>query len=183
MKAVREVGLGRIGRFLWTSCLLSVLRRAWIPPVRVALLRLFGAHVGRHAVIHRLTLINVDRGGFSALTIGDHCFVGDEVLIDLAAPVTLEDHVTLAARAQVFTHLNVGYRDHPLQSRFPSKTAEVTIRQGSFVGAGSLILAGLTVGPEAFVAAGSVVTRDVPVGDSVGGVPARSLRAAPSVSS
>jgi len=175
VNAVREVGFGRIVRFVWTSCLLSILRRAWIPPIRIALLRMFGARVGRHTVIHRLSLINVDRGGFKALVIGEHCFVGDEVLLDLAATVRLEDHVTLAARAQVLTHLNVGYRDHPLQERFPRQTAGVTIHRGTFVGAGSLILAGLAVGPEAFVAAGSVVTRDVGSGAVVGGVPARTL--------
>jgi acetyltransferase-like isoleucine patch superfamily enzyme len=175
VKALREVGAGRLVRFLWVSLLLSVLRRAWLPPIRSLLLTLFGARVGGHCVIHRLTLVNVDRGGFRALQLGDDCFVGDEVLVDLAAPVVLEDHVTLAARATVLTHLNVGYKDHPLQARFPSQTAGVTIRRGSFIGAGAIILAGITVGPEAFVAAGSLVNRDVEGGEVVGGVPIRTL--------
>jgi putative colanic acid biosynthesis acetyltransferase WcaF len=176
VKTVREVGFGRVWRFLWASVLLSVLRYAWLPPIRAVLLRAYGARVGRHTIIHRLSLINVDRGGFRALVIGDNCFVGDEVLIDLAAPVHLEDHVTLAVRAQVLTHMNVGYRDHPLQARFPPQTAPVMVRRGSFIGAGSIILAGITVGPESFVAAGSLVTRDVPPGETVGGIPARALR-------
>jgi acetyltransferase-like isoleucine patch superfamily enzyme len=177
VKAVREVGVGRAVRFLWVSLLLSLFRLAWLPPIRRALLRLYGAEVGRHTVIHRLTLINVDRGGFGALRIGDNCFLGDEVLLDLAAPVVLEEHVTLAVRAVLLTHLNVGYRDHPLQARFPARTAGVTIKRGSFVGAGATVLAGLTVGPEGFVAAGSLVTRDVKPGDVVAGVPARRLGA------
>jgi acetyltransferase-like isoleucine patch superfamily enzyme len=117
----------------------------------------------------------VDRGGFRALTIGDHCFVGDEVLFDLAAPVVLEDHVTLAARAVVLTHLNVGYKDHPLQTRFPSVTKGVTIKRGSFIGAGATILAGCSVGPESFVAACALVNRDVAPHETVGGVPIRTL--------
>ena len=72
--------------------------------------------------------------------------------------------MTLAGARQVLTHLNVGYRDHPLQARFPPQTAGVTVRRGSFVGAGATLLAGRTVGPEAFVAAGSVVNRDVAAG-------------------
>jgi acetyltransferase-like isoleucine patch superfamily enzyme len=175
MKALAEVGAGRIVRFLWTSLLLSVLRRTWIPPLRAACLRLYGARIGRDTVIHRLTLINVDRGGFGALQIGANCFVGDDVLIDLAAPVTLEDHVTLAARAVVLTHLNVGYKDHPLQARFPARTAAVTIKRGSFVGASATVLAGTTIGPEAFVAAGGLVNRDVAEGETVGGVPIKGL--------
>lgn len=175
MKALRQVGAGRIARFLWTSLLLSILRRAWIPPVRALCLRVFGATIGANVVIHRLSLINVDRGGFGALRIGNDCFIGDEVMIDLAAPVVLEDHVTLAARSVLLTHLNVGYHDHPLQGRFPAETAGVTIKRGSFIGAGATVLAGTTVGPEAFVAACSLVNRTVLEGETVGGVPVRTL--------
>jgi acetyltransferase-like isoleucine patch superfamily enzyme len=179
VKALREVGFGRVVRYLWTSLLLSVLRRMWISPLRVLCLRLFGAAVGSDVVIHRLTLINVDRGGFRALRIGSHCFVGDEVLIDLAAPVTLDDHVTLATRAIVLTHLNVGYRDHPLQSRFPSQTAGVHVKEGSFVGAGATLLAGTVIGPRGFVAAASLVNRAVDADEVVGGVPIKTLERKP----
>ena len=175
MKAIRQVGFGRVVRFLWTSVLLSVLRRTWISPLRTTALRLFGARVGSNVIIHRISLINVDRGGFAALRIGNDCFIGDEVMLDLAAPITLEDHVTLATRAVVLTHLNVGYADHPLQGRFPSQTAGVTIGRGSFIGAGATILAGTSVGAEAFVAAGSLVNRAVTAGEVVGGVPIRTL--------
>lgn len=169
--------MGRVVRYLWTSLLASVLRRAWISPVRVALLRLYGARVGANVVIQRFALMNVDRAGFRALQIGDDCFIGDEVMLDLAAPITLESQVTLAARAIVLTHLNVGYQDHPLQTSFPSQTAGVTVRRGSFIGAGATILAGWSIGPTAFVAAGALVNRDVAAGEIVGGVPIRALAA------
>jgi len=175
MKAIREVGVGRVIRFLWVSVLLAVLRCAWLPPIRAAWLRLCGARVGSGTVVQRLSLINVDRGGFRALSIGRDCFIGDEVLIDLAAPVTLEDQVTLAARVVVVTHLNVGYHDHPLKTRFPASTGGVTIRRGSFLGAATTVLAGVTVGPEAFVGAASLVNRDVGAAETVAGVPARVL--------
>lgn len=176
MKAAREVGLARLLRFAWVTLLLVILRLTAVPPLRQAFLRLCGAKIGRDSIVHRLTLINVDRGGFGALRIGASCFVGDEVLLDLAAPVTLEDQVTLAARAMILTHLNVGYRDHPLQVRFPSTTQSVVVARGSFVGAGAIVLAGCHVGAEAFVAAGSLVNRDVEPGAVVGGVPIRTLR-------
>lgn len=175
MKAAREVGAARVVRYLWTSAALTVLRVAWISPIRVAFLRMFGARIGGGCVIHRISLINVDRGGFKALSLGPACFLGDEVLIDLAAPVTLEAQVTLAARAMVLTHLNVGYKDHPLQARFPGMSAGVTIKRGTFVGAGATILAGVSLGPEAFVGAASLVNRDVSAGEVVGGVPIRTI--------
>jgi acetyltransferase-like isoleucine patch superfamily enzyme len=179
VRAIQEVGVGRIGRYLWTSCLLTVLRLAWISPVRVALLRLFGARVGGSSVVHRITLVNVDRGGFRALSVGPECFLGDEVLIDLAGPVVLEAQVTLAARAMVLTHLNVGYHNHPLQARFPAMSAGVTVKRGTFVGAGATILAGVSLGPEAFVGAASLVNRDVAPGEVVAGVPIRTLAERP----
>jgi acetyltransferase-like isoleucine patch superfamily enzyme len=81
----------------------------------------------------------------------------------------------VAARAVILTHLNVGYRDHPLQARFPARTAGVTLRRGTFVGAGTTLLAGVSVGPEAFIGAASLVNRDVAASETVAGVPIRSL--------
>ena len=48
-------------------------------------------------------------------------------------------------------------------------------RDNVFIGYGSIILPGVTIGPNAIVAAGAVVTRDVPPNSVVGGVPARRL--------
>ncbi len=178
MKALGEIGFRRAGRYVWTSILLAIFRVVPFPPLRSTFLRLCGAAVGADTVLHRFTLINVDRGGFRALRIGKSCFVGSEVMIDLAAPVALEDHVTLAPRAIVLTHLNVGYRDHPLMARFPPQTAGVTVLRGSFVGAAAVVLAGCTIGPEAFVAAAALVNRDVGRREVVGGVPIRPIDAA-----
>ncbi len=175
MKAIHEVGLWRVVRFVWVSCLLAVVRVTFLPPLRSLVLRLCGVKIGRNSVVHRLTLVNVDRGGFGNLRVGDNCFVGDEVLLDLAGPVVLEDDVTLATRAMVLTHLNVGYRDHPLQERFPATTAGVTVRRGSFIGAGAMVLAGCSIGPEAFVAAAGLVNRSVGEREVVGGVPIKSI--------
>jgi acetyltransferase-like isoleucine patch superfamily enzyme len=174
--ALNEIGLRRALRFVWTRFLLAVFRVVPFPPLRSAFLRLCGASVGAGTILHHFTLINVDRGGFTALRIGEKCFVGDEVLVDLAAPVVLGDHVTLAARAVILTHLNVGYKDHPLMTRFPPQTAGVTIERGSFVGAAATILPGCKLGPEAFVAAAAVVNRDVACREVVAGVPIRSIQ-------
>ncbi len=176
MKALDEIGAGRALRFGLFSLAMLPYRVALFPPVRSAWLRLLGAAIGRRAILHDVRFFNLYRRGLPGLRIGDDCFIGDECLLDLAEEIRLEDHVTLAERVIVLTHTNVGYRDHPLQARFPAMAAPVTIRRGSFVGAGVTILPGLTIGPEAFVAAGSVVTADVPLRTVVAGVPARALR-------
>jgi tetrahydrodipicolinate N-acetyltransferase len=149
---------------------------ALFPPLRVLWLRLLGARIGRRVVLHDVRFFNAYRLGIPGLAIGDDCFLGDECLIDLAEGVVLESQVTLAERVLVLTHMNVGYGDHPLQTRFPPMAAPVRIERGSFVGANVTILAGVTIGEGSFVAAGSVVTESVAPGTLVAGAPARSVR-------
>src|SRR5262249_49476045 len=147
------------------------------PPLRAAWLRLLGARIGSDVVLHDVRFFNLYRAGVAALEIGDQCFLGDECLLDLAAPIRLERQVTLAERVLILTHTNVGYADHPLQRLFPASAGPVRLESGCFVGAGAIVLPGLTIGREAFVAAGSVVTHDVPPRTLVAGVPARAVRA------
>jgi maltose O-acetyltransferase len=179
VKALGEIGLARAARFGFYTLAMVPYRLALFPQLRAPWLRLLGASVGRRTVVHDVRFFNLYRRGLAGLRIGDECFLGDECLFDLAEGIELEDRVTLAERVVVLTHMNVGYRDHPLQAAFPATAAPVAIRRGSFVGASVTILAGRTIGPESFVAAGSVVTEDVPPRTVVGGVPARPLRAIP----
>lgn len=176
MKAYEEIGLIKTLRYLTAVPLHAIFRLAGYSPIRVGLLRLYGARVGRDAVIHAVRFFNLYRKGFGGLTIGDGSFLGDECLLDLAESITLGKQATLAERVTVLTHLNVGYRDHPLQGAFPSHAKPVRFDDGCFVGTNATILPGVTIGREAFVAAGAVVTKDVPPRTLVGGVPAKVIR-------
>jgi maltose O-acetyltransferase len=169
--------LARAARFGLMSLAMLPYRLALVPPVRAGWLRLLGAHLGSRVILHDVRFFNLYRRGFSGLTLGDECFLGDECLLDLAEGIEMEAQVTLAERVLVLTHMNVGYKDHPLQRHFPPITAPVKIGSGSFVGAGAILLPGITIGAGSFVAAGSVVTEDVPPRTLVAGVPARALRA------
>jgi acetyltransferase-like isoleucine patch superfamily enzyme len=176
-KALTEIGWRKALRFALVTFAMLPYRLALFPPVRVAWLRLLGATIGRRVVLHGVAFFNLYRRGLPGLEIGDECFLGDECLLDLADEIRLESQVTLAERVLVLTHLNVGYRDHPLQPHFPAMSAPVVVRRGAFVGAAATLLAGVTVGESAFVATGSLVTRDVPAHTLVAGVPARVVRA------
>jgi acetyltransferase-like isoleucine patch superfamily enzyme len=55
----------------------------------------------------------------------------------------------------------------------PERSAPVRIGDDVWIGAGAIILPGVTIGPGAVAAAGAVVTRDVAAGEIVGGSPAK----------
>lgn len=176
MKAINEVGLKKIFRFMGSTFFDLMFSLMIFPPMRVVFLRLLGANIGRDVVIHSIRFINLYRGSLANLTVGNSCFLGGQVLLDLADKITLGNHVTLAERTIVLTHVNVGYQDHPLQRYFPPFHKKTIFEDGSFVGVNSTVLAGVRVGKGAFVAAGSVVKEDVSAWTVVGGVPAKIIR-------
>lgn len=58
----------------------------------------------------------------------------------------------------------------------PAEIRPTVIEDDAWVGAGSILMAGVTIGRGAIVAAGAVVTKDVPPYEIHGGVPARKIR-------
>jgi len=130
-----------------------------------AVLRQFGANVAPDAaVVGPICLVNA-RKDLSNLEIGPRTHVGSEVFIDLADRVRIEDGATVSMRVVIVTHLDVGRG--PLIQRMPRSTGPVTIEAGAFIGAGAILLKGVTVGREAVVGAGTVIDRDVPPGATV----------------
>jgi len=94
---------------------------------------------------------------------GERCAFMGEVIIDPGHCWLIEvgDDVTLAPRVHVLAHdastkRELGY----------TRIARVRIGNNVFVGAGSIILPGVTIGDNVIIGAGSVVTKDIP-GDSV----------------
>lgn len=80
----------------------------------------------------------------------------------------------------VNTHCAIGHDvtvgDYSTLSSFVNLCGHVWIGEGVFLGAGAIVLPGVTVGDGAYVGAGSVVVADVKPGDKVFGVPSRVLR-------
>jgi acetyltransferase-like isoleucine patch superfamily enzyme len=176
MKAFRAIGPGKSLKFIFGEIIHFLLACCILPPVRIWILRLLGAKVGKGSVILRFDFINYYRGSFSNLTIGKECFIGNQVLFDLADRIEIEDGVTVSERTVLLTHLNVGFSDHPLQKYFPSEQKPIVIRHGTFIGANATIICGVEIGPLSFVAAGAVVTKSLPGKSLLAGVPAKVVR-------
>ncbi|MBX9580844.1 MAG: hypothetical protein K2X87_11100 [Gemmataceae bacterium] len=116
------------------------------------------------------------------LMIGDGTFVGHACRFSVGRSVRVGRHCLLAGGVQVFD-----MDGHPLDADRrragdptpPGQIAPVVIGDDVWVGAGAVILKGVTVGDRAVVAARAVVTRDVPADAVVAGNPARVVRTLP----
>lgn len=172
---MQSIGFGKALMFLWYGLYAWIIHLS-LPPVRTILLRLAGARVGADTVIFDVRFANLYHYGFRKLVIGNRCFLGDEVMLDVRGGVTLEDEVTLSNRTNIVSHINVGYPDHPLQKIYPTKESPVVIKRGAYIGTGAIILPGVTIGRESVIGAGAVVTKSVSARVVVAGVPAHIIR-------
>lgn len=176
LKALKEIGLAKGMRFVIFEIALLLFRFIILPQGRVMYLRMLGARIGKDVIINEVSFFNCYRKGFRGLTIEDNCYIGQDCLFDLADSIILKKNVTLSARVNIITHLNVGYKDHLLQSKFTAMTNPVVIKSNVYVGVNATILPGVTINSGSFVAASSLVNRDVEEGMLVGGVPAVMLK-------
>jgi putative colanic acid biosynthesis acetyltransferase WcaF len=139
----------------------------WPSALRAALLRAFGARIGRGVVIRA----NVNVSFPWRLEVGDHVWIGEDVGILTLAAVTIESNVCISQRAYLCT----GSHDYG-RADFPLITRPITIRAQTWIAAGAFVSPGVEIGPGAVVAAGSVVVENVPARVLAGGNPARIIR-------
>ena len=111
------------------------------------------------------------------VNICSHCFVENDVVI--GDRVTIKSGVQLwdglRVEDDVFIGPNVTFTNDkfPRSKEYPDSFGKTTICKNASIGAGSIILPGITIGTGAMVGAGAVVTRSVPPYAVVIGSPAR----------
>ena len=116
--------------------------------LRVFLLRCFGAKIGTGVVI---------RSGVNVtfpwrLTVGDHCWIGEDVTILSLAEVAIGDHCCLSQRAFLCT----GSHDFRKES-FDLITKPITVGAHSWIAAGAFLSPGVSVPEGTMVKAYEVV--------------------------
>lgn len=107
---------------------------------------------------------------------GEDCFWHPKTLPSEPDLVYLHNNVNVASDVYFCTHdiLHILFNnDKTLQDGFKFRTGKIELMDNTFVGAKSIIMYNVRIGPNAIVAAGSVVTKDVPEGCVVGGNPAK----------
>ncbi|MEM9033447.1 MAG: acyltransferase [Actinomycetota bacterium] len=110
------------------------------------------------------------------LDIGSRCLIGRGSSIVAHFEVVIEDDVVTGPGVYI-TDQNHDYSD-PERPIGEGSTPERPVRvgRGSWLGAGVVVLPGVTIGPHVTVAANAVVTRDLPGHVVAAGVPARIVR-------
>ncbi len=155
-----------------------------------------GMQIGRGTVLPRLEVTwphqvsigkncRIERGVYfhydgiclpgPSIFIGDDCFIGYGCEFNVAARVTVEDHCLIASGTRFIDH-NHGTDLGTMIAKQHGKSAPITIGRDVWIGANSVVLAGVDIGEGAVVAAGAVVTKSVAANTIVGGIPARFIR-------
>jgi acetyltransferase-like isoleucine patch superfamily enzyme len=125
------------------------------------------AHIMAGAIVGRDCNICDHAYVEGGVTIGDRVTIKNSVL--LFDGVTIEDDVFVGP-AVVFTN---DLRPRTAIKRSTDELLPTVVRAGASLGAGVVVVCGLTIGPCAFVGAGAVITRDVPAHGFVVGNPGR----------
>lgn len=141
------------------------------PRTRMDVLPFKNFIVGDHSTIEDFSTVN---NGMGDVIIGNHVRVGmSNVLI---GPVTIGNYVIMAQNV-VMSGLNHSYQDIEIPTCLQKcTTSEIIIEDEVWIGANSVITAGVRIGKHSVVAGGSVVTKDVPPYSIVAGNPARVIK-------
>lgn len=138
-----------------------------INSLKVALLKMFGATVGKGVVIKPSVNIKYPW----RLVIGDYAWIGENCWIDNLDQVTLGAHTCLSQGAMLLC----GSHNYK-QSSFGLITKPITLMEGAWVGARALVCPGVTLHSHSVLAAGSTATQDLPAYSICQGNPATPKR-------
>jgi maltose O-acetyltransferase len=139
---------------------------------------------GQHAAALRELLAGIGEDTFvrtpfycdygDGITIGDRTFINFSCTMLDGAKITIGDECLIASGVQLITAthpIDPGPRRAAWEQALP-----ITIADGVWLGAGAIVLPGVTVGENTVVGAGAIVTRDLPAGVVAYGNPARVAR-------
>lgn len=105
------------------------------------------------------------------LVLGKNVSIGRTALIDNAYPylISIGNNCSIAEHVRIHAHDAATFKFTDGHTRL----GKVEIKDNCFIGERSMILPGVTIGPNVLVAAGSVVHRDIRPNSCVAGLPAR----------
>ena len=111
---------------------------------------------------------------------GKHVYMGEGVYCNVFLSLVDDGHIYIGDHVMIGPHVTISAATHPISPQMRMKSAEynlpVHIGNNVWIGAGAVILPGVTIGDNSVIGAGSVVTHDIPGNVVAVGTPARVLR-------
>lgn len=115
-----------------------------------------------------------------SLLIGDNVGMSQTTLIAKGADICIGNNVKIGGGVKMYTtdfhSLDYFIRRDPLLDAKERKSAPISIGDDCFIGAGAIILKGVSIGPRSVIGAGSVVSRDIPADCIAVGNPCRVVK-------
>ncbi|MEX1003189.1 MAG: WcaF family extracellular polysaccharide biosynthesis acetyltransferase [Crocinitomicaceae bacterium] len=144
----------KLKRFLWYYFNLFFLMNRYSPFVGLKrlVLRIFGAKIGKGVVIK--PGVNVKYPW--KLEIGDYSWIGEGVWIDNLAEVKIGANCCLSQGVLLLC----GNHDYK-KTTFDLKIGAITLEDGVWIGAKSIVVAGVTCESHAVLAAGSLASKNL----------------------
>ena len=133
--------------------------------------------IGKGTVVWHLATI------LEGTVIGENCVIGSKAFIGrkcrLGSNIRIQDGAHITNGAIIEDDVFIGPAVVSSDDKYPRvgnsgyTSSPPVIRRGASIGAGAILLPGVTIGENAMIAAGAVVTSNVPRDETVVGVPAR----------
>ena len=158
-----------IKRGLWYSTNFIFFNTYWFPfvNVKVLLLKLFGAKIGKHVIIKPKVNIKYPWN----ISVGDNVWIGEGVWLDSLGEISIGQNVCISQGAYLLTG-NHNYR----KNSFDLIIENILIKDGVWIGAKSIVCPGVTCNESAVLSVGSVATKDLEPLTIYQGNPAKIIR-------
>lgn len=161
-------GRSKVIEALWTLSQ-ALLLKSFVPGSthRIALLRLFGAKIGKGAVIKPGVRVKFPW----RLSIGDYTWIGEDVWIDNLSQITIGSNCCISQGAYLCT----GSHDWTAQT-FDLRVEPIEIQSYAWIGAKSTVGPGVIVGEGSILSLGSTATSNQKPWFVFQGNPARQIK-------
>lgn len=148
------IGAGKIKQLLWyfVNVLFFINPLNPISGIKVRLLRLFGAKVGRGVVIKPSVNIKYPW----KLTIGDFTWIGEKAWIDNLSDVKIGCHCCLSQGSMLLCG-NHNFK----KTTFDLMVSDIILEDGAWIGAHSVVCPGVICKSHSVLAVNSVATRNL----------------------
>ena len=156
-------------RAIWFLVNALVMRSSWIPSstLRVLLLKMFGARIGKGVVLKS----NVNIKYPWKLRVGDNAWIGEGVWIDNLGDVEIGANVCLSQGAMLLC----GNHNYKIES-FDLIVGNITLEDGVWIGAQSVVCPGVSCKSHAVLTVCSVATSNLEAFGVYRGNPATRVR-------